>query len=1008
MWQHFLLLLLVLVACETSSLSSQWIEAYELQAHRHAFEALGLTGSDLGSIDAADAAALKARMKRYEALRFDRAIADARRHGRPPTSAAMFAPAAFQRNSEGGGRVLSEALSLSEAMSISEDKSLTRAEGATQLKQYLLQGRNGTSLGYDKTIAPSSADGGPVDVSLGIDVYHVFGLDLKRATMALQLWVRMSWSDSRLAWNPAEWAGVQSLTFVASPVAIEESQIWVPEIELYQSQTSTYALSQKEVIVYANGTTYWSRPGEVTSMCGLSGLSNFPFDRVMCTMRFGGWSLPGSIQNVTAFGARAIDDTISQTAMYQEYKVVDTRVTRGVGKFSCCPDPLGWPYVEFGIELQRAEKQYNIKIIMLNIVLTYLSFAVFLLDPKTGERLQFSTTVLLTIVAADSLVTGVVPVCRPVLWIEWFFLVCWIFCIVSIIGNMLVHWLYYRSLPEVYASGMPRITHRCYAVAERCYGRRRGRGDGGVDAYAYGTSGGAALTDEAAAAAAGGGGGSAVISGLVTSSPARGGANGGAHALTSHPRRLNSLSPAASSRALVLTRATSGGSLDRRGGLERRGSLTRSATRGDGLRAAMLRRQHTNPILEPNAPHQHGHRIRQQHRHASVKSICSSASPTTTPKPTPNPTPQASCADLPAAAEAAKAEGGTKDRTVAMEEEEEEGKGSGGAVGDTEDGTYGGGPKRLGVTFVDPLGGARDALLGGSSPRVAPAHAHAPSAEAGAGGGREGARERAPPPSDAPSDPEATFRSVGLTALVARRLFGRSFRGDGLRPQTTARTGLRRYISSVFAPRGSVLDLATADASLSSASTPHDASLSNSRRHRRGSQRLNSVLPMEGAFVDAEELAQQVTATELDPVQAALVRKAFRLLDSMSALMGVLGPEQMQYFAHHMGKLPTGLLLRADDNEDGLWSIEEFSQLCVELIKMHGNDKFRILVEGLLESYAHKRQLHEVYWHGWALWLDYVMGISLTTLYSLALAVLFSFMGRLEEELPDMGTLPLT
>ena len=56
MWQHLLLLLLVLVACETSSLSSQWIEAYELQAHRHAFEALGLTGSDLGSIDAADAA----------------------------------------------------------------------------------------------------------------------------------------------------------------------------------------------------------------------------------------------------------------------------------------------------------------------------------------------------------------------------------------------------------------------------------------------------------------------------------------------------------------------------------------------------------------------------------------------------------------------------------------------------------------------------------------------------------------------------------------------------------------------------------------------------------------------------------------------------------------------------------------------------------------------------------------------------------------------------------------
>ena len=128
--------------------------------------------------------------------------------------------------------------------------------------------------------------------------------------------------------------------------------------------------------------------------------------------------------------------TQAQEATYQEYQIVSSSVRRGVGAFDCCPDPQGWPYVEFAMTLVRAEKTYNIKIIMLNIVLTYLSFGVFLLDPKTGERLQFSTTVLLTIVAADSLVTGVVPVCRPVLWIEYFFLVCWVFCVASIVGNM--------------------------------------------------------------------------------------------------------------------------------------------------------------------------------------------------------------------------------------------------------------------------------------------------------------------------------------------------------------------------------------------------------------------------------------------------------------------------------------------------------------------------------------------------------------------------------------------
>ena len=74
------------------------------------------------------------------------------------------------------------------------------------------------------------------------------------------------------------------------------------------------------------------------------------------------------------------------------------------------------------------------------------------------------------------------------------------------------------------------------------------------------------------------------------------------------------------------------------------------------------------------------------------------------------------------------------------------------------------------------------------------------------------------------------------------------------------------------------------------------------------SRKRSTVAPFEhafeGAFVDAEDLAEQVTATELDPVQAALVRRAFRLLDSMSATLGVLGPLQMEYFAHHVS--PSG------------------------------------------------------------------------------------------------------
>ena len=40
-------------------------------------------------------------------------------------------------------------------------------------------------------------------------------------------------------------------------------------------------------------------------------------------------------------------------------------------------------------------------------------------------------------------------------------------------------------------------------------------------------------------------------------------------------------------------------------------------------------------------------------------------------------------------------------------------------------------------------------------------------------------------------------------------------------------------------------------------------------------------------------------------------------------------------------------------------------------------------------------KLHRVYWEGWALWMDYISLFTLPTLYTIALAVLFSWVHRM-------------
>ena len=109
----------------------------------------------------------------------------------------------------------------------------------------------------------------------------------------------------------------------------------------------------------------------------------------------------------------------------------------------------------------------------------------------------------------------------------------------------------------------------------------------------------------------------------------------------------------------------------------------------------------------------------------------------------------------------------------------------------------------------------------------------------------------------------------------------------------------------------------------------------------------------------------------------------------------------MEYFAHHFGRLPKELR-DTDTNHDGYWSIEEFSHLCVRLIGIYGDVKFRMLVEGLLESYEHRIKLHHVYWHGWALWLDYVSLVLLPVAYTICLFAISSWMGEMNTPDPVM------
>ena len=213
-----------------------WVEEYELSAHRATFDADGLTFQDLANARPSDTEAFMSRMKKFEQLRFLRAIEDARHIGEKGKEVSPIAkrtqpsvnPADRRLQTiSGGGRAHREA----------------------ELKHDLLTTGN---LPYDKTVPPdSSLPGKPgAQVHVGLNLYHVYAIDTRRATVGLHVWLRLSWTDNRLAWNPADYGGLDFVTFVALPASMEEAQIWVPDVELYSGVQSTYDMPRKEVMVF--------------------------------------------------------------------------------------------------------------------------------------------------------------------------------------------------------------------------------------------------------------------------------------------------------------------------------------------------------------------------------------------------------------------------------------------------------------------------------------------------------------------------------------------------------------------------------------------------------------------------------------------------------------------------------------------------------------------------------------------------------------------------------------
>uniref|UniRef100_A0A915I8A7 Neurotransmitter-gated ion-channel ligand-binding domain-containing protein n=1 Tax=Romanomermis culicivorax TaxID=13658 RepID=A0A915I8A7_ROMCU len=128
--------------------------------------------------------------------------------------------------------------------------------------------------------------------------------------MTIQLWALQAWKDENLAWDPADFGGIDQ--FVVS-----ENDIWTPDINLENNLRPNYLLNERRTGVTVkilhpeelqkwqktlplNGTflidqdengamMFFSYPVTYKFMCHMN-VAMFPFDTQTCSMVFGSWN----------------------------------------------------------------------------------------------------------------------------------------------------------------------------------------------------------------------------------------------------------------------------------------------------------------------------------------------------------------------------------------------------------------------------------------------------------------------------------------------------------------------------------------------------------------------------------------------------------------------------------------------------------------------------------------------------------------------------------------------
>jgi len=209
---------------------------------------------------------------------------------------------------------------------------------------------------YNKDVIPmeevAATDSAEHAVTVGLGV-TVRNLDICPAgVMTLDMWLKLTWTDYRLAWDPQQYDGLSSFR-------IPSNKIWRPDIAVYNEQNlgqgSFFDQMQQDrilAVVYSTGKVIWIPPMRAVADCNTKEVLGDGQRPHTCKLKLGSWTYDGFHLNLTEY-TPGEGLHLGDMNKNSRYLITSQQPDPIKSKFySCCPEP--YMSMEYNFNAQQA------------------------------------------------------------------------------------------------------------------------------------------------------------------------------------------------------------------------------------------------------------------------------------------------------------------------------------------------------------------------------------------------------------------------------------------------------------------------------------------------------------------------------------------------------------------------------------------------------------------------------------------------------------------------------